>query len=893
MGRFEGLTTQTNNEQPFVEEKSIGRFFSLVPQTQSINPEQARERAKIALGIAKDYKVPISNAQQFIAGPEPSFFGRQIDKIKSYINEKTGYFEPPIYGVREFREEHKLKTVAQFGARTVAETISGLSLTVTDVLANKITGDKTLAELVDRISGFEPTPGEVSAGTAAKYIGAFKTASTGIGAGVAKIPAAQALKTILASGLTFGSVESAMQFSKNITEGKPVDWNAIHFASGIGVLWGVGEVAVTAAVSGLAKGFEKYWGSREIELAKSGVIGKTLQEQKAIQAAEKLRDINRAKESIRSGKGVPQDLRDKYISPPTKAKPVTKTGDVTPGKSTQLSTKPPTMPQVEKGGVIVPTEAGNVKLYNNIRKDIDKFVSPSVYSKEAITNFLIQKYGSDPEIILYRGITPFKKPKPFESDTTAKIGKYWTPDYNYAKQYSESGAIYKVTIKASDLMWQSNSDFVSPKEIRLSGDLQKNAEQILPPQPLSQASEAAVKPIQGTRGGFVDIEPLQKVVDTAIDTTKETGLFGKSVVNIAKDNLSRVSGVMNRLGSEGKKLSAQISDTAESGTRGLDWRIQKVFNNSAIKMDEALKDLSVAETKLVTKLTNHRISPNSEGVTPKIIKHSELYRAVLDELQTEYTATGGMRKVKGKWLSMLPTGKGDAHPHVLSEEGQKAVEGAYSKGAKDARAFTAAREMVAEGRASSISDAIKKMVRFKKAQLEGLDPYFMSTRLDMPTEYIEWNARTFAHNFLWKKWTLIEAQRIWGANGFPKLEVSLKKIGNEFGSQIEDKLRTYLRVEFGLQESPGSPASKFITSKIRQYHAAIGTSTNAVNIIANAIVSLEFICNCFLKLRNAAYSSIPCDIVINCSYSSLLYIFRSIKIRLACAEYDNILSFLL
>ena len=157
------------------------------------------ERIKQALDLSEEYGTDPSETYKLVAGPEPSLFGKMLNRVKEEIRERTGYFEPPIYG-KKYREEQPFRTAGKMAAYYGAESISGLSLTALDVLTNKTVGDKTLAEAVARITGFEPTPEEKQSGEGAKYISALTPVGLGVRAGVGLIPAAQSLKTILGSG---------------------------------------------------------------------------------------------------------------------------------------------------------------------------------------------------------------------------------------------------------------------------------------------------------------------------------------------------------------------------------------------------------------------------------------------------------------------------------------------------------------------------------------------------------------------------------------------------------------------------------------------------------------------------------------------------------------------
>jgi hypothetical protein len=272
-----------------------------------------------SLDILEEYNVPVKETFKFVAGPEPSLFGKQVERVKAFLRDKAGMFVPPIYG-EQYREEQPLKTLVGMAGETSAAYIGALTATASDVLTNQITGDKRLADLVNRATGFVPTDKERQASEVAEYIGTlmhmgrWARAYTGTIFGQGGHFVAPALKTILDAGLTFSSAEAVIEFSRHLTDGTPVSWERIHYAGGVGVLWGTGEVAVAAAITGIAKGMDKYWGAKGIELAdKVRPKGRTLKEQVAMQEAEIRADVRRAKEAFRKTGRMPDDLMEKYV----------------------------------------------------------------------------------------------------------------------------------------------------------------------------------------------------------------------------------------------------------------------------------------------------------------------------------------------------------------------------------------------------------------------------------------------------------------------------------------------------------------------------------------------------------------------------------------------------
>ena len=157
------------------------------------------------------------------------------ERVKNYINdtlEKSPFVEPG-------------KRLGQLGVHHFAESISGLGIYIPDVLAKAITKEDTLAEAVDKVTGFVPTPRDVNAGEAAKFITSLETVGLGIGKVAATIPARQALKSILSTGVTFGTRGTIEEIAEKITKNDPIDVEGIHFESGIGILFGAGEVGLS------------------------------------------------------------------------------------------------------------------------------------------------------------------------------------------------------------------------------------------------------------------------------------------------------------------------------------------------------------------------------------------------------------------------------------------------------------------------------------------------------------------------------------------------------------------------------------------------------------------------------------------------------------------------
>jgi len=185
-----------------------------------------------------------SSAQTLKAGPPIG----TIDRLKELVRQRTGYFEPPLYGMPQERAATPFQSMGKVAAHQGAEVVSGLGLYLPDILANRMTGEEGLAEVVDKMTGFRPTPKDIKAGESAQYISGLITTGGVSRALVGKVVRNHALKTMLGAGIQFGTREAAEQLSDKIVKDEPFDLEGIHFEAGVGTLFGAGEVGLQRLV---------------------------------------------------------------------------------------------------------------------------------------------------------------------------------------------------------------------------------------------------------------------------------------------------------------------------------------------------------------------------------------------------------------------------------------------------------------------------------------------------------------------------------------------------------------------------------------------------------------------------------------------------------------------
>jgi len=132
------------------------------------------------------------------------------------------------------RSDMPFRTLGKLAAVGAAEAVSGLGLTIPDILAQEIFGEPTLGEAVASGLGLERTPKEMRQAEAAKYISSLYTSGVLTRPLIAKLPLRAASRYILSGATQFGTRELVAQEVAKITVGKPIDWSEV----GTETLWG-------------------------------------------------------------------------------------------------------------------------------------------------------------------------------------------------------------------------------------------------------------------------------------------------------------------------------------------------------------------------------------------------------------------------------------------------------------------------------------------------------------------------------------------------------------------------------------------------------------------------------------------------------------------------------
>ena len=162
------------------------------------------------------------------------------ERVKAFITKA-----PPLGGYD--KGDQPIKTLVKGGVYQTSRALSGLSLGFLDLVEKGLTGRDKFSLQQDYV----PTEREVRGGDIAEFIGGLQTDGGLVRSATGRITTRFGIKTIIDSGLTFGSRKVAMEFTEKLTTGQPIDWPAVGIETGIGLAWGVGEVVAVAIASKL------------------------------------------------------------------------------------------------------------------------------------------------------------------------------------------------------------------------------------------------------------------------------------------------------------------------------------------------------------------------------------------------------------------------------------------------------------------------------------------------------------------------------------------------------------------------------------------------------------------------------------------------------------------
>lgn len=286
---------------------------------------------------------------------------------------------------------------------------------------------------------------------------------------------------------------------------------------------------------------------------------------------------------------------------------------------------------------------------------------------------------------------------------------------------------------------------------------------------------------------------IQAIAGTTIRAAQTTKRAAKSGWRMANLILPRASDAMKKLGPEGKALARETEEIAhESLKRG---------NTDTADMNKVLEGLSARDIEIVAKIGQKRVIPigkPNEGlmyrvVYSKLAEVSDRALEIADRSMEGFAALGGKRTVDGEKVDIK--GGGGWYPQVPNAEGRALLDEAKADGLGSARVAALADRMVREGQAKTPEGALAKLLDLRSERLRGVNPYLERSRMLLPEEYVDFDARHTLPPMLHRNALLVAAARRWGVS-FEGAKARIAKIGAEYGGDAEGLLSEWVRAHF-------------------------------------------------------------------------------------------------
>lgn len=225
--------------------------------------------------------------------------------------------------------------------------------------------------------------------------------------------------------------------------------------------------------------------------------------------------------------------------------------------------------------------------------------------------------------------------------------------------------------------------------------------------------------------------------------------------------------------------------------------VTKQANNDKADLRRIFRGMSRNQLERAAMVLNGRLDAKTQP--RKIVEAAEAMRKVLDRSMNEANALGMTRNVRGKRIPI--GGSGKAFPQIPNQKGMDFLHEAKTKAKGSARVFAWAQEQVKAGRFKDIDEAIIALQKFRDAQLRAVNPYFESTRVELPVDMIEWDPVKVLPHLIDRNWMTIEGVRQWGTEkggqSFPLLRSRIERIRRDYGSDHAQRIENYVQVAFG------------------------------------------------------------------------------------------------
>lgn len=284
-------------------------------------------------------------------------------------------------------------------------------------------------------------------------------------------------------------------------------------------------------------------------------------------------------------------------------------------------------------------------------------------------------------------------------------------------------------------------------------------------------------------GGIPIPEPIREAVGKAIDLGSAQVRTG-SLARYGRRVGSRIA----KMGPAGEEVSKGMQDIVtrglpRSGAQHVEYRrLVKGLTPDQKKQAARIADRQLDDA-LAKREKGEELTPTEQALidAPENVKRAGYaLRDLLDQNKRELLTMGMRTGMTGR-----------AFPSKLTKEGRKVLLGDGSAKMRKAR------QMVAEGRAADVQDALEQLVGFEGDPIRNVFGYFEKARRGVPDEFREWDPDKVVPEHLERSGMFVEAVREWGPK-FERLEARLERIRNESSPAHAEQVREYIQGQFGM-----------------------------------------------------------------------------------------------
>ena len=293
-------------------------------------------------------------------------------------------------------------------------------------------------------------------------------------------------------------------------------------------------------------------------------------------------------------------------------------------------------------------------------------------------------------------------------------------------------------------------------------------------------------------------EEVTAVAKVTFDTIRN---FVSAAHKAAQGLLLKATDFMDTLGPVGQEVSQE--------TKTVDRKAAKRAAQVKFFIRKALSGLNRQQRRMVGQVINGRIPVDD---APQFIQdRANRVRDILDNfLMKPAREVGVLRKLSdGKFIPV--GGKGKAMPQIPNKKGIKKLAKIKDEGMgslSDPEIYAVANQVASRLKGSPqerLNEAFKSLRQMAEERLRGTSGYFERTRVELPTDWVEWDALSWLDPFTDRSALFIEGVRQWGFKtdskghiDFPKLSAKISQIGEQHGGDISHHLSAFYGANFGI-----------------------------------------------------------------------------------------------